>query len=389
MVKILRLILGYVTVKIIGGSSEGFINACYRHNVRLYDSRITDYGFFAKVNTADYKKIRKFRKKYGVKVKIIKKRGIPFLIFPYKKRYGIFAGIPLYFALIAFLSLFVWNIEVVGTKNTSDAEVLETCKKIGVFEGTPIWEIDTNSLRLRFLMENPKYSWSSFISEGSHITVNVSETKEKTVTDTHPANLISKCDGTVTKVMVKKGSAAVKVNEPVFKGQLLASGTVEYSDGSTHIVNATGEVIAETRHEVRITVPNTIKEKRLIKNYETQKILCFFSCKIPLSLSPVKYSNKKHTVTEKIEYNGAYLPIYIKKVVYDKEYTVTLKPTETEQIKIAKRKFKEYERNNADVKILSYKDENIRFENELLCVRKYICEENIAISEKIKINVSK
>ena len=77
------------------------------------------------IGIRDFKRIKKIAKKTKCRVKIQKKRGIPFILHKYKKRkiFAIFF-ILLIIAVIA-LSNFVWNIEVIGNDKISAEEIIK------------------------------------------------------------------------------------------------------------------------------------------------------------------------------------------------------------------------------------------------------------------------
>ena len=386
LVYIYRFFCGYVTIKIFGDFPERFINICAFNRIQLWNIRRKKDCIFAKVSVKDYFKIRSVKKNRSVHIKLINKKGVYFAIKPYFKRKGYFVGIIMFFLIIVFLSQFIWNIEVIGNKTIDRKDIIKSCEEIGIKEGVPAAAIDTNSARLKLLLNNEKLSWASFIIEGSHLSVNVLETKTVDQKDTSPNNLVAMKDGVVEKIMVSGGKSVVKKNQAVLKGDLLVSGAIEYSNGTTDFVHCEGEVFASTERIEIFETPLKITEIHQTERTVKRRVLIFFGLKIPLSLTPIDFDYSKEVTDINITNGSSYSPIYVSTVIYkektQKEVKLNVDEAKERLKKIAKKKENSKFKN---VEILSYSDEFIHKNDRIIMKRKYNCIENIATSEKIKI----
>ena len=386
LVYIYRFFCGYVTIKIFGDFPERFINICAFNRIQLWNIRRKKDCIFAKVSVKDYFKIRSVKKNRSVHIKLINKKGVYFAIKPYFKRKGFFVGIIMFFLIIVFLSQFIWNIEVIGNKTIDRKDIIKSCEEIGIKEGVPAAAIDTNSARLKLLLNNEKLSWASFIIEGSHLSVNVLETKTVDQKDTSPNNLVAMKDGVVEKIMVSGGKSVVKKNQAVLKGDLLVSGAIEYSNGTTDFVHCEGEVFASTERIEIFETPLKITEIHQTERTVKRRVLTFFGLKIPLSHTPIEFDFSKEVTDANITNGSSYSPIYVSTVIYkektQKEVKLNVDEAKERLKKIAKKKENSKFKN---VEILSYSDEFIHKNDRIIMKRKYNCIENIATSEKIKI----
>ena len=386
LVYIYRFFCGYVTIKIFGDFPERFINICAFNRIQLWNIRRKKDCIFAKVSVKDYFKIRSVKKNRSVHIKLINKKGVYFAIKPYFKRKGFFVGIIMFFLIIVFLSQFIWNIEVIGNKTIDRKHIIKRCEEIRIKEGVPAAAIDTNSARLKLLLNNEKLSWASFIIEGSHLSVNVLETKTVDQKDTSPNNLVAMKDGVVEKIMVSGGKSVVKKNQAVLKGDLLVSGAIEYSNGTTDFVHCEGEVFASTERIEIFETPLKITEIHQTERTVKRRVLTFFGLKIPLSLTPIDFDFSKEVTDANITNGSSYSPIYVSTVIYkektQKEVKLNVDEAKERLKKIAKKKENSKFKN---VEILSYSDEFIHKNDRIIMKRKYNCIENIATSEKIKI----
>ena len=124
---LLNYILGYVTIEIEGYFTERFINICNNQKIFLWNmKRKCSTIVQINIGISDFKKIKRIAKKTKCRVKIQGKKGIPFILYKYKKR-KIFALLFLLVIIAMFtLSNFIWNIEVVGNNKISKDEIIKS-----------------------------------------------------------------------------------------------------------------------------------------------------------------------------------------------------------------------------------------------------------------------
>ena len=385
---LLRYICGYLSIKIYGDYPERFINICAANGISLWNIRRRGDCIYANIDVRNYKEIRVLKRKSRVKLKIVRKKGLYFIIKPYLKRSGLAVGVVLFFLLNIALSSFIWNIEIKGNKSLSDEEIIFMCSDIGIYEGMLSSNIDTNDARLKLLIGNEKLSWASFIIEGSHLTVNVSETESVTEDDKSPANFIAARDGIIEKIEISSGQAVVKKGQAVVAGELLASGTVEYKDQSTHFTRCSGTVTARTKRELSVTVPYEIVKKEYTGKSSEKKVVSFFGLKFPLDLVPVTYEHEKEVEKNFFGNEESYLPIYVYNVEFRETSKRNIKMNKKDARKYALNKLKEKEAKELkNAQIIDYEDK-ITFTDSVITIKRcYNCIENIEILENIKINI--
>ena len=110
---LLNYILGYVRITVEGYYIERFINICRNNKIIIWNlKRNKSVQLNLNIGIKDFKEIKKIAKKTKCKVKIIKKKGLPFLFNRYKKRKIFFGFLLLILVLIGISSNFIWNIEI-------------------------------------------------------------------------------------------------------------------------------------------------------------------------------------------------------------------------------------------------------------------------------------
>lgn len=110
---LLKLITGYVDIVIEGYFIERFINICASKKIKLWNiDRKKSTILCASTDKIGFKKLRQVTKITKCRIKIRKKKGLPFIFNRYKKRKVFLIGLSLVVTVILFLSTFVWNIEI-------------------------------------------------------------------------------------------------------------------------------------------------------------------------------------------------------------------------------------------------------------------------------------
>ena len=129
-------ILGYVNISVEGYFIERFINICISKKILLWNVKRKKSSFlYVNIGMRDFRKIKEIAKITKCRVKIEKKKGLPFLLHKYKKRKLFLASLITILLSIFALSNFVWNIEVIGNETISKEEIIEQANENGLTIG--------------------------------------------------------------------------------------------------------------------------------------------------------------------------------------------------------------------------------------------------------------
>ena len=386
-VKFVRILFGYVRVRVSGEHPERFLNLCANNGIAVWNVKRRDEILLCSVFARDYKRIRRLRKRSRVRLRIRYRRGIPFVIHRYRYRKGIIVGALIFALFLGLMPKLVWSVEVCGNERVSTAEILSVANQIGIKNGAKISSLDTENMRLDFLIKMPELSWSAINIEGSRVTIDVRERlSPELVEDKSPCNLVATTDGIITKVYVKKGSAAVKVGDAVRKGDVVALGTVEYGDLSTVLCHAMGEIYAETNRKITVTVPLT--ETKLIPTgkSETKRVFQLFGGYLPLYLGSVKFDYTATAEEKSLRSGDGILPVSIIEAEFREVKKTTVKLSLADAKNRAKTELKLLE--TEQLKGAKIKGKSITFaetEDAIILTADYVCEENIAAEKPLSI----
>lgn len=309
---IVRYLNGYLDISVKGDCAEQLINICTRNNVTVWRVRKELGTLKFRISVKDYKHIRKLRKqlKLRLEIKILKKHGIRFKIYRYRKRKGLLVGLILFFALLIFMNNFIWTIEIKGNKTIASEKIISACKELGVYEGVYKKRVDTYNLPLKLILNLDGIAWCSFNIEGSSLSVEISEAKASEKDETTAANLIAKRDGVIEKLEISDGTKMVKIGQAVRKGDILASGVID-NGVRTYTVKANGKVRAKTNRTFKFNINKEFENFSLTGKRESRSVINFFGIKIPLYLGNIKYPYKDKVYENNATMFGQKLPIGI------------------------------------------------------------------------------
>lgn len=83
---------GYLKIHVSGYFAERFLNGCSHKKIRLWDLKPVPGGYEMCVTISGFRKLKPIIRKTGTKVVIVKRSGLPFLLFKYRKRRLFFTG---------------------------------------------------------------------------------------------------------------------------------------------------------------------------------------------------------------------------------------------------------------------------------------------------------
>ena len=386
LIKLIRYLCGYVRVTLQGKYPERFLNLCAQKNIKIWNTHPggekIEFCLFAK----DYKRLRALRVFCPVKIRVRRKYGLPFLTKKYRHRKGMALGLAVFVAALCIMPKFVWGVRVSGNQQISEADLRAALKSIGIYEGAPLSTVDAPNMRLRLALLLPEISWAAINVDGAFINVEVRETDQKQAADTAPCNLVASCDGRITAVYLRKGTATVKVGDGVRKGDLLASGTEQYSTGATKFRHSDGEIIAEVEKTLTVKIP--INQTKNIKNgkAKVRRVFTAFSLDIPLYIGGIKDEYQLKSKTYPIEIMGVRLPFAITEGKFYLKTTHPYKLTEQGANSRAEVALKSLEAEQlGGFEILKKTVQSAKQNEEYVFTATYLCKGNIAQKEYIYI----
>ncbi len=269
--KIYRLFCGYVHFTASGGFSERFINLCGKSSINLWALEADSGKVTACTTARHYRKIKRCAVCSGMVTKINEKRGLPFFIIKYRKRVGLLYGAAFAVCFFAVMSTMIWSIEISGNNRVTDGQIIEALAQAGVKFGALKKNINAASTRF-FVMERlPDISYITVNVIGSCVQAKVSEQAlgiPKNSSEA-PCDIVSMVDGQIVELDVYHGTKLYKKGEAVRKGDVLAGGFIELSDGAVKFKHA--EAYALIRTNLDFDTVTKAQADNLVKTSEKKK----------------------------------------------------------------------------------------------------------------------
>lgn len=283
-----RFFYGFLLLEVSGQYPEQLLNIAASNGISVWGLHRNGENLCVFMAANSFCKLRPFIRGTHLRIRVKEKKGLPFLLRPYRFRYGLFFGAVFCVVVLFVLSNFIWIIEVDGNQKTQTNEILSVCKEMNIHIGIPKRKINSGVQSQKLLLNCPELSWASLNVEGSVLTVNVTERKDSEKDKIKlPSNLKASQDGIIEKLDIVSGNPTVSVGQTVSKGEVLVSGIMTIGE-QTVFCAAEGEVVAEVRMNFEEHQP--LKTKKMVENKSvfSRFGLEFFGIKIPLYVGTVK-----------------------------------------------------------------------------------------------------
>ncbi len=255
-VAIFRYLLGSVRFQVWGNFPERFLNLCAHRGLPIWGVNRSGGQFTACTRASAYRKLRPCAKKAGVRLRVTRRRGLPFLLRRYRWRWGLVMGILCFITLLALLGNFVWTIEVQGNITVDRQVILDHLAEL-VRPGSYRPALDARDIERQMMLRVDKLSWIAVNLRGSaaHIQIKERVLPPPIIDSNTPANVVAAADGQIMQMEVYSGQPLIKKGDTVLKGDIIVSGMVEEKDGDVQLVHARAKVMAQVIRQLKAEVP--------------------------------------------------------------------------------------------------------------------------------------
>ncbi len=254
--KLLARIAGWYVFRSAPGKKAEFLNALNDAKVYFWGVRSEGDRAEAHVSVFGYSAAAKALSGVGVPESGY---GLPFILYKYRKRWGIAAGAALGLVLMFISSLHAWEIVITGNSSVSESRILYMLRTFGVERGSYIPGINVSEVNSKMITALPELSSASLHIDGTSLRLDVIErVRPPEMTDRSGVyDVVAAHDGVVTGIEAYNGRALVKAGDTVTRGQVLITGVYTagddpYLEVATH---ARGKVTAYFYAEFVYTVP--------------------------------------------------------------------------------------------------------------------------------------
>lgn len=370
---------GKIKVEILVKDIEKILNILWLQNIavsKVIKVNITTLRL--EVDYINYGRLCEVVRSVGGKVRVLEGKGLIFLLGKMKKRYSIVIAVVVFFAIIYFLSMYIWSIDITVGKNVTPFEIREQLKEIGVSPGVRKSSLDEKEIERKLESLNSEILWLRVRIEGSTLKVVITEKVNPPVKDEDKyGNLVADMDGQIKRIYTYSGRAVVKNDDIVKKGAVVIEG-IDGNEGGEYVVRPRGMVIANTFYEKEMNIKILGIEYKRSGNKDLDIYIELFGKKIYL-----KKSTKDFEKYDKIEKSGK----IFNEVIYYERVASTIEITESEGVKsvldtLEKSLSKDLKR---DSKIIDKIVTKERIDDEYLNIKVvFVVEQNIVSDEVVE-----
>lgn len=330
---LLNYILGYINIEVEGYFIERFINLCKSKRIFLWNSKRKKATLLnTNIGINDFKKIAKLIKQTKCKVKIKRKKGLPFIFNKYKKRKIFFLFLFLIVIGIAILTNFIWNIEIIGNENISRDEILSSLEEEGLRIGAWKNNIKNQEIANNMRLIRSDLAWIGIEIKGTNAIVKIVEADKKPdiIEEDDYCNIVATKPGIIVKVNALNGTPLVKEGDVIKEGTILIGGWLEGKYTGIRYVHANGEVKAKVWYSQtqKVELNQVISTKNGNSENKYSVKINNFNINFYKTLSKFKKYDTIEEIKKLKIFSDFYLPIeIIKKTNYEQieenvQYTV-------------------------------------------------------------------
>lgn len=250
LARIWNYLCGYVIIEVSGRHCEKFLNICVRHRIYIFNIfRNKDRNLLVYTGIKSFRNMRHAAFIARVKIRILRKCGLPFVISRYKRRKFFIAGAILFLFLLIFMTSFVWEIELDGVDTIDEAALKTALYSSGIKPGVWKYTIDTDKILSGLIYGYDEIAWARVRVAGTKLFISIAERKmpPELVDESEPCDLVAVEGGVIELVNAIEGVSVVNKGMTVKKGDILVKGEIPVSgtENETRLVHSKGNVFAK------------------------------------------------------------------------------------------------------------------------------------------------
>ena len=322
---------GSVKISVCGLNTERFINICHNNNILLNNVITTDSGCILEISVSDFRKIKRPAHICRVRIRIMQRDGLPFVIHKYRKRYFFIYGIMIFILVNIVMSGYLWRIRITGNMYYSSKEIIDYINSMDIHYGMKTGRIACDDIEAGLRQNFERITWVSADVNGSRLRINIKEENGGRTddNDTSESDICAAEDGCIVSIITRSGTPIVKAGDEVKKGDVLVMSKVESFNESgecfgVRYVRADADIITETSINYSDGVLREHKLKEYTGRMHTGTGIKIGNRLINYNISKCKYDNYDvYTEYKEISpYENMNLPITYAYFYY-KEYNIT------------------------------------------------------------------
>lgn len=230
MKTLLGWLFGTVTAKVAGAQPEDFLNLCARENLILWKMLQQDrFTLEIQVTARQFPRLAELARRAGFEVTGERRRGLPFFLLRFRRRYALLAGVAVCLVLFSVGARTVLTIDVTGNESLTKEEIISQLRLCGVSVGTYAPDIPVREVENRMMLAMDQLSYLALNLHGTRAEVIVREKDPapELRAERVPTDVIASAPGVITHMEPWVGDARFQEGDAVLKGDVLISGHMQ------------------------------------------------------------------------------------------------------------------------------------------------------------------
>lgn len=361
----------YIKILVQGKNINNYIKWLIKKKINIINLNIIDKNKLEIIiNFKDYKILTKYSKTY--KINVIKKYGSLKVIEIIKSKIFILIPILVSMIFLYFLSNIIFSVDIIYNNKDIVDLIRSELKKYDIekFKFKKDYNY-LNKVKEEILSNNKdNLEWIEIVESGTKYIVKIVERKRENVeNDFEFQSILSSKNAIITSIKASSGEKIKDINDYVRIGDVIVSGILTKSDGTTIYTKANAKVYGEVWYKVSIEYPLAYKEEKITGKKKDVLTISFLNKKITL-FSYNQYKEFKVEKNNLIESNIIPFAISI-----DRQYEVLIE----ENI---------YTWDEAILEAINYSKNKLLVNNDkIINIRKIEIIDKEMINSKIKLNI--
>lgn len=249
-------LFGQVRFQALGGRYERFIGECTAEGIPVQKIRPCPGGITGCVAARRYRQLHPLARRNHVRLRVQKKRGLPFAARHVRGRWGLLVGPVAFCAAIVMMQQLVWSVQYVQMKPQQQIQVGQALCQMGLSPGAVADPDKVRAVQQRLALERPELGWLSLnFIKGRLVVESAPALPVPAVEGNEPVRLIAAADGVVCETNVQEGWCDLRPGQTVAQGQVLVSPAKLDHQQQMISGHAKGRVIAQVKKTYECTQP--------------------------------------------------------------------------------------------------------------------------------------
>lgn len=330
-----------IVFEIEGLNQDRLFNDFIKNDIEIIDINKKEFNILSfKSEVQNTPKIKKIIKKHNIKLLKCDNLGLLKFVNLCMLRLGLFVGAVILLILFFIMNNLILNIKIEGNSFIQTIEIINFLKERNITTYTNKNTIDTQDIEFELIENFDKISLVSVAKKGATLVINIKEkSQNNTIFDENCEDWVSDYNGRILDITLINGTANVKKNQLIKKGDVLVFANTVDANGNLQKIKADAKITMEVWYESKyVFFENQIKTQR------TGKVFCvntvnLWGLKIFQGKDKVPFQKYEEDVT--IKQLNSILPLSISTKTYYETATIEIKKSFEEEKEAIIQKCKE------------------------------------------------